>query len=74
MSKLPRKSGLDVIKALSRAGFQVTGQARHGAILRHPDGRRTIVPVGHPELDRGTLQAIIKQAGLTRTIHEVDMR
>ncbi|HXZ90725.1 MAG TPA: type II toxin-antitoxin system HicA family toxin [Candidatus Dormibacteraeota bacterium] len=65
MSKLPRKSGLEVIKALARAGFQVTGRAKHGAILRHPDGRRTVVPL-HPELDRGTLQAIINQAGLTR--------
>jgi predicted RNA binding protein YcfA (HicA-like mRNA interferase family) len=65
LSKLPRKSGLDVIKALTKAGFEVKETARHGMLLRHPDGRRTVVPI-HAELDRGTLQAIISQAGLTR--------
>jgi predicted RNA binding protein YcfA (HicA-like mRNA interferase family) len=65
LSKLPRISGKEVIKALSKAGFQVKGNGKHGFLLRHPDGRRTIVPI-HPELDRGTLRAIINQAGLTR--------
>ncbi|MGA3298319.1 MAG: type II toxin-antitoxin system HicA family toxin [Candidatus Bathyarchaeia archaeon] len=66
MSKLPRLSGKEIIKALSKADFQVTRQGRHGAVLRHSDGRRTVVPTSHPEVDRGTLQAIITQAGLTR--------
>jgi predicted RNA binding protein YcfA (HicA-like mRNA interferase family) len=65
LSKLPRISGKEVIKALSKAGFEIKGSGRHGFVLRHPDGRRTTVP-SHPELDRGTLQAIINQAGLTR--------
>ncbi len=64
MSKLPRLSGKEVIKALARIGFRVTRQKKH-VVLRHGDGRRVTVPL-HPELDRGTLLAIIKQAGLTR--------
>ena len=64
MSKLPRLSGRDIIKALFRIGFRVTRQRKH-VVMRHADGRRVTVPL-HPELDRGTLIAIIKQAGLTR--------
>jgi len=64
MSKLPRLSGKEVIKALSRVGFRVTRQKKH-VVLRHADGRRVTVPLHH-ELDRGTLIAIIKQAGLSR--------
>ncbi|MDG6909848.1 MAG: type II toxin-antitoxin system HicA family toxin, partial [Nitrososphaerota archaeon] len=33
--------------------------------LRHPDGRRTVVPM-HPEINRSTLMDIIEQTGLTR--------
>ena len=55
---------MDVIKALSKLGFRVVRQKKH-VVLRHDDGRRVTVPP-HPELDRGTLKAIIKQAGLTR--------
>jgi predicted RNA binding protein YcfA (HicA-like mRNA interferase family) len=33
--------------------------------LKHPDGRRTVVPM-HPEINRSTLMDIIDQAGLTR--------
>jgi predicted RNA binding protein YcfA (HicA-like mRNA interferase family) len=65
LSKLPRISGKDDIKALTKAGFAVEGSGRHGVELRHPDGRRTTVPY-HQELDRGTPHAIIVQAGLTR--------
>ena len=65
MSRLPRLSGKEVIKALSRAGFEVKGKAKHGVVMRHNDGRRVVVPL-HPELDRGMLHEIIKEAGLTR--------
>jgi len=33
--------------------------------MRHPDGRVVIVPL-HGELALGTLQSILRQAGLTR--------
>lgn len=65
MSKLPVVSGRDVIRALSKAGFHVTRQRGSHVILRHEDGRGTVVPL-HDELDRGTLLAIMHQCGLTR--------
>jgi len=65
LSRLPRLSGTEVIKALSKAGFAVKGRARHGVVMRHDDGRRVVVPL-HPELDRGMLHEIIKESGLTR--------
>jgi len=63
MSKLPRVSGADVIKALEKAGFQFTRQHGSHMILRRIDPfAQTTVP-NHRELDRGTLRAIIRQAG-----------
>ena len=41
------------------------GPSRHGVVMRHGDGRRVVVPL-HPELDRGMLHEVIKEAGLTR--------
>jgi len=32
--------------------------------LKNPDETRTIVVPDHPELDRGTLKSILKQAGI----------
>ena len=64
-SRLPVLSGPEVIKALSKIGFRVTRQRGSHVVLRHEDGRRVTVPL-HNELDRGTLAAIMTQAGLTR--------
>jgi predicted RNA binding protein YcfA (HicA-like mRNA interferase family) len=51
--------------ALERVGFVVRRQEGSHVILRraHPFGQ-VVVP-DHKELDRGTLRAIIRQAGLT---------
>lgn len=54
-----------VIRALGRAGFKVEHHSGSHAVLRHPDGRRTLVAVHSKELKRGTLLGIIKQAGYT---------
>jgi len=43
----------------------MTGQAKHGAVMRHDDGRRVVVPL-RSELERGMLHEVIKEAGLTR--------
>ena len=66
MSKLPRISGQECIKALEKAGFHI--KRRHGShiILRRNDPFSQLVVPEHKELDRGTLRAIIRQAGLTR--------
>ena len=51
MSKLPSVSGRDCAKALGKAGFRLRRQAQ------------VVVP-DHKELDRGTLRAILRGAGI----------
>jgi predicted RNA binding protein YcfA (HicA-like mRNA interferase family) len=59
----PRKA----IRALERAGFYVDHIKGSHHYLKHPDNSRLIVcvPLHNKELKRGTLAAIITQAGLT---------
>lgn len=65
MSKLPRISGRVCVNALSKAGFYQKRQHGSHIILRRDDPfAQTVVP-DHKELDRGTLRAIIRQAGLS---------
>lgn len=62
--KLPVVSGKDVIKALSKIGYYVRAQKGSHVHLRHPYRKPLTVP-NHPEIAKGTLRAIIKEAGLT---------
>jgi predicted RNA binding protein YcfA (HicA-like mRNA interferase family) len=66
MPKLPVVSGLEVAKALSKIGYEVDHQTGSHLILRQKEYpfRRITVPM-HKELAKGTLRAIIRQAGLT---------
>ena len=64
MSKLPRISGRECIKALEGAGFHFKRQEGSQIILRRDDPFAQLVVPDHRELDRGTLRAIIRQAGL----------
>jgi len=65
--KLPVLTGEDVLRALKRGGFYVHHVKGSHHSLRHPSkpALRVVVPVHRHELPRGTLAAIIKQAGLT---------
>jgi predicted RNA binding protein YcfA (HicA-like mRNA interferase family) len=67
MSKLPVLSGQEVIKILSKIGFEAVRQKGSHVYLRHPDGRTTTVPIhrGH-DLDRGLLRKIIRDADISR--------
>jgi predicted RNA binding protein YcfA (HicA-like mRNA interferase family) len=65
MSKLPLISGRKCIKALEEAGFYVKRQTGSHVILRRDNPFTQVVVPDHKELDRGTLLAIIKHAGLT---------
>jgi predicted RNA binding protein YcfA (HicA-like mRNA interferase family) len=62
--KLPILSGREVMKALAKAGYCVNDQRGSHIHLRHPVRRPLTVP-NHPEVARGTLRIIIKDAGLT---------
>lgn len=62
MSKLPQISARDLIKILTKIGFEVLRQSGSHVFLRHKDGRTTVVP-NHPgeNLDRGLLNKILKK-------------
>ncbi len=68
MSKLPHLSGKEVIKALSKTGFQPLRQKGSHIILakERTEGKRVVVVPNHKEIDIGTLLEIIRQAGLKR--------
>jgi len=66
VTRLPRVSGKEVVKALKKIGYEIDHQTGSHIILRHstPPHRRITVP-NHKELAKGTLRALIRQAGLT---------
>jgi predicted RNA binding protein YcfA (HicA-like mRNA interferase family) len=65
MSKLPRVSGRECVKALQKIGFFQKHQVGSHIVMRRNDPfAQTVVP-DHRELDRGTLRAIIRQSGLS---------
>jgi predicted RNA binding protein YcfA (HicA-like mRNA interferase family) len=57
----------EVLRALERAGFFVRRVSGSHYILKHPTNPvlRVTVPYHNRDLKYGTLQSIIKQAGLT---------
>ena len=65
MSKLPTASGKECIKVLEKAGFYFKRQEGSHVSLRKDDPFYQVVVPLHKELDRGTLRAIIRQAGLS---------
>jgi len=65
MTKLPRLSGRECIRALEKAGFQIKRQEGSHIVLRRADPFAQVVVPDHKELDRGTLRAIIRHSGLT---------
>ena len=65
MSRLSVCSGADAVKAFRQIGYEVDHQTGSHIILRHPSQRRLTVP-NHRELAKGTLRALIREAGLTK--------
>jgi len=56
-----------IIKLLSKIGFEVVRQRGSHVIMKHPDGRVTVVPVHSGEdIGRGLLSRIIKDTRMTR--------
>ncbi len=65
---LPIVSGREAAAALGRLGFELLpgpGKGSHMALWK--DGvRRPIIIPDHRELDRGTLQSILRSSGVSR--------
>lgn len=68
MAKLPRLSGKEVIKALSKAGFvPVRQKGSHVFLTKETSEGKIGFPVPlHKEIDTGTLLEMIRQAKLKR--------
>jgi predicted RNA binding protein YcfA (HicA-like mRNA interferase family) len=65
MNKLPLISGKECITALEKVGFYLKRRESCHVILRRDDPFAQVVVPDHKEIDRGTLRAIIRQAGLS---------
>ena len=66
MPKLPIISGIEIVKALEKVGYEIDHQTGSHIILRQQKYpyRRLTIP-NHKEIAKGTLRAIIRQAGIT---------
>ncbi len=66
MSKLPIVSGRQLCKILEKLGYFIDHQTGSHIILRdvNPPYRRLTIP-DHKEIAKGTLRAIIRQAGIS---------
>jgi len=63
--KIPVVSAIKVIKALAKIGYEADHQTGSHVILRHRDTAQRLTVPNHKEIARGTLKAIIEEAGLT---------
>jgi len=68
--KLPVVSSDDIMRVLKKAGFSYApkrGKGSHIAFYKEREGKKWLVVVPkRREIPRGTLIAILEQAGLTR--------
>ncbi len=64
--KLPVVSGSEAVKAFRKFGYEVDDQHGSHIIIRRidPPHRRLSIP-NHKELAKGTLRALLREAGLT---------
>ncbi|MGB5552210.1 MAG: type II toxin-antitoxin system HicA family toxin [Thermoanaerobaculia bacterium] len=68
MTRLPRITGRQLITKLERRGFQVVRVRGSHHLLKHPDGRTTVVPVhGKETIGPGLLLKILRDTELNRS-------
>ena len=67
MTRLPRPTGPDVVRALGKVGFEVSRIKGSHHFLQHPDGRATVVPVHSGEtIGPGLMSKILRDTELSR--------
>lgn len=67
MTRLPPVSGRELIAALGRKGFEIIRIKGSHHVLRHSDGRVTVVPVhGREEIGPGLLAKILRDCDVSR--------
>lgn len=63
-SRLPVVSGLELVRALQRLGYEVARQSGSHVSLRCPGRPPLTIPM-HATIARGTLRSILRAAGLS---------
>jgi predicted RNA binding protein YcfA (HicA-like mRNA interferase family) len=67
MAKLPTLTGKQLITALKALGFEPIRTRGSHTLLKHPDGRATVVPVHSGEtIGRGLLAKILRDCEISR--------
>lgn len=67
MSKVPSRTGKDIVALLKKEGFVLERQRGSHVFLRHPDGRATVVPVHSGEvIGPGLLTKIMRDIEITK--------
>ena len=71
MTKLVTISGKKLYKILEKLGFEKIHAKGSHIRFKHPDGRRTVVPVhANEDLGKGLLMEILKQIKLNKEEYE----
>jgi predicted RNA binding protein YcfA (HicA-like mRNA interferase family) len=66
VSVLPQVSGREVVAALVKAGYEKDRQRGSHIVMRQTaTPHRRITITNHDEIAKGTLRAILRQAGIT---------
>jgi len=67
MTKLPRVGGKEIISVLLKFGFEVSRIKGSHQILKHKDGRTTVVPVHSGEIiGPGLLVKILRDCDISK--------
>ena len=67
MNRMPRVTGTHVVRSLRKVGFELVRQRGSHAILKHPDGRSTVVPIhGGETIGVGLMSKIQRDVGIDR--------
>ena len=67
MNRMPRVTGAHVVRSLRKAGFELVRQRGSHAIMKHPDGRSTVVPIhGRETIGVGLMSKIQRDVGIDR--------
>ncbi len=67
MNRMPRVPGAHVVRSLRKVGFELVRQRGSHAILKHPDGRSTVVPIhGGETIGVGLMSKIQRDVGIDR--------
>ena len=67
MSRYPALTGKDLLLALGKFGFETVRVRGSHHFLKHPDGRKTVIPVHAGEsIGPGLMSSILRQVQISR--------